>query len=110
MKTIDLQGLSDAEIGKLIAEGQELLKTRAAARRTEALEAAKATLEKAGLTAQDLINATRKRSAPGIALPSGQKFVNPDNPKQTWTSGRGRRPGWFKALDKQGRVPEPLKA
>ena len=108
MKTIDLQGLGDAEIEKLIADGQELLKVRAAQRRSEALEAAKATLEKAGLTPQDLIAATRKRSAGGAAIQSGQKYVNPANPKETWTSGRGRRPDWFKALEKRGQIPAPV--
>ncbi len=109
MKSIDLNGLSDADIQKLIEDGQELLKARAKQRREEALEAAKAALAGAGLTPQDLIAATRKRSTGAAALPSGQKFVNPDNPKQTWTSGRGRRPTWFQALERAGRIPAPAK-
>ena len=109
MKTIDLDSLSDAEIEKVIADGQSLLKVRGLQRREEALEAAKAALAGAGLTPQDLIAATRKRSTGAATLPSGQKFVNPDNPKETWTSGRGRRPAWFKALEKSGRMPQPAK-
>ncbi len=108
MKTIDLDNLSDSEIEKVIAEGQLLLKVRGQQRREDALEAARAKLAEAGLTPQDLINATRKRPAPSTALASGQKFVNPDNPKETWTSGRGRRPAWFKALEKKGQVPPPV--
>lgn len=107
MKPIDLAGLSDAEIQTLIADGQELLKTRATQRREEALEAARAKLAEAGLTPQDLIAATRKRPASTASLPSGQKYVNPDNPKETWVSGRGRRPAWFKALERAGQKPRP---
>lgn len=37
------------------------------------------------------------------------RYVNPDNPDETW-SGRGRRPGWVKAALEAGRSLDELSA
>ncbi len=107
---IDLETLSDDDLAKTIEQAQGLLKSRKEQRRTDALESARAKLAEAGLTPADLVAATKKRSsraANADVLKAGQRYVNPDNPKEVWVSGRGRRPSWFKALEKKGRVPSP---
>ena len=49
----------------------------------------------------------RKSDAGGTA--GAAKYVNPDNPEQTW-SGRGRRPQWISEALESGRTLEDLAA
>jgi DNA-binding protein H-NS len=105
-----LEKLDDSELENVIGRAQGLLAARKEQRRKDALEAARAKLAEAGLTPADLMAATRKKSAKSDVIAGGQVYVNPENPKQKWTSGRGRRPSWFKALEKKGKTPSPEKA
>jgi DNA-binding protein H-NS len=103
-----LEKLDDSGLQKVIERAQGLLATRKEKRRTDALEAARAKLAEAGLTPADLMAASKKpRTKSSDVLQAGQVYINPDDPKQKWTSGRGRRPSWFKALEKQGKFPNP---
>jgi DNA-binding protein H-NS len=43
----------------------------------------------------------------GLVEGSGPKYVNPENPAQTW-SGRGNRPGWLDAALDAGHDLESL--
>ncbi len=107
MKNEDLDKMADADIEQLITAGQKLLAARKEQRRKDAIESARSTLANAGLTPDDLVAASKKRTAKADILPAGRNYVNPDNRKQVWISGRGRRPLWFKALEKKGQVPSP---
>lgn len=56
-----------------------------------------------GLTIDDLMNPPKKRER----RESKPKFVNPNDPTQTW-SGRGKRPLWFKENMNAGLDEESL--
>ena len=43
----------------------------------------------------------------GLVEGAGPKYVNPDNPAQTW-SGRGKRPAWLDAALEEGNDLERL--
>jgi DNA-binding protein H-NS len=88
--------------------GEALLKKRAEQRRKEAIASARITLAGVNLTFRDVVNEPSGPKAAQTPLPAGQRDVNPANSKQVWVSGRGRRPSWFKAVEKKGQVPQIL--
>jgi len=58
-----------------------------------------------GYSLSELANLAPKRKRPT----SPARFAHPDDASMTWT-GRGRRPGWFTALEAAGRAPVRLDA
>jgi DNA-binding protein H-NS len=86
---LNLEQLSYRELLDLSDEIQSAIKS-AKARETVAVRAeAQRLAEMHGMTLQDLISRPRRS-----IIRSEAKYVNPHNPKETW-SGRGRRPHWY---------------
>lgn len=72
-----------------------------------------ALIKKAGLTAEDVVQALKatapkNRAAKKTARKKVEaKYRNPADPSQTWT-GRGRSPAWIKQLVDTGRLEEAV--
>jgi DNA-binding protein H-NS len=102
--SIDLAGLSPQQLDELIAKAGEakrnLHKQRINDVRKQILQIAK----DQGYTIDELFG-SGKRS--GSKSASGAKYANPADPSQTWT-GRGKRPGWFKAALASGASADSL--
>ncbi|MEM6728250.1 MAG: H-NS histone family protein [Pseudomonadota bacterium] len=101
MSTIDLSGMSKAELLKLqkdVAKAIENFDERA---RQEALAALDAKAKEMGYSLAELTGAKKARSV------NPPKYRNPENPEQTWT-GRGRQPQWIKDALKGGKELEAL--
>jgi len=88
---IDLESLSDDELREVAERAPRLLAEREKQRRHAVLEEVKAKLAGAGLSLRDL---SRSHARKGRAESPAAPIVNPDDPSQTWTPGRGRRPKW----------------
>ena len=93
---IDLEKLSRDELKTLIADAQKMLKTVDARRKAEAKRAAEQAAREFGYSLDEVIGAGQKGSK------GAPKYVNPDDPSQTWT-GRGRKPNWVIDALKQGK-------
>src|SRR5262245_13048041 len=107
MNDKDLEALDDAGLQGVISRAEQLLKDRAADRRQQAIDEAKARLASVGLTFRDVVGKSKGPAKPGAA--TGTKYINPADPSQTYTTGRGRPPKWFAALQAKGKLPEPAK-
>jgi len=72
----------------------------------DALEAAQKAAAEFGFSLDELTGkkAGRVAGKTGAAEP---KFMNPDNPTQTWT-GKGRQPNWFKTAIDAGKTSDDL--
>src|SRR5687768_15530533 len=97
---MEIDNLSDDELERLAAQAQEKLKNRREEKRLEIAREAKRLLDSVGLTFRDaerLVGQEKKKpsSAKKGEAPKGARYVNPANPTQSWTSGRGRKPKWF---------------
>lgn len=101
-KKIDLSKMSMDELKQLSKDVEKAIKGFADRRRAEARKALEAVAKDHGMSVDEILGGGKKRKAkPAI------KFVNPDNPAQTW-SGRGRQPGWYKSALKAGKSPESM--
>ena len=81
-------------------------------KRQEAISAAEQAAREHGFKLTDLLGngkAGRGRKSNGGMTIDAAKYVNPDNPEQTW-SGRGRRPQWINEALGSGRTLEDLAA
>ncbi|TCS66614.1 H-NS histone family protein [Primorskyibacter sedentarius] len=86
---IDLSGMSREELTALKKNVEKALDTVETRRRAEALKAAEDAAREFGFSLTELnASTTGGKKTKGVA-----KFVNPEDPSQTWT-GRGRKPKW----------------
>ncbi|MGE3509287.1 MAG: H-NS family nucleoid-associated regulatory protein [Vicinamibacterales bacterium] len=99
--TIDLETLEDAQLIALVARAGELLEERKLHRRNEALEQARATLEKAGLSVRDLVDGSKKSTAKKstTVYRAGFRYRHPDDAALEW-AGRGQKPNWLRSLER----------
>ena len=104
MAKLELEKMSDAELGELaVAVAQEQERRQEAARK-EALAQIKELAAGLGMTVKELLASQGQRGAG----PKGEpKYRNPDNADQTWT-GKGTRPGWFVAAQERGIAREDM--
>lgn len=107
-----LRDMSAADLEALKAQADAVLRERQEASRREALEQARAILDAAGLTfaeaAQLATEPPRKRAAArGPVYRAGERYVNPANPAQSWTVGKGRPPKWLGTLATAGEPAVP---
>ncbi|PTM99682.1 DNA-binding protein H-NS [Rhodovulum imhoffii] len=93
---IDLDHLNREELLSLRSQIEETLAEREAHIRKEALDAVHSAAQKYGFSLPELLAPPRP-----LGETTTGRYVNPDNPAQTW-SGRGRRPGWFISAVKAG--------
>ncbi|MDE1942015.1 MAG: H-NS histone family protein [Betaproteobacteria bacterium] len=93
----------DQQIEQLRAKRQEILNKK----RSQVLEQLRASIRLYGFSAHELgmgYSAGKTKSAPRDA-----KYVNPQNPSQTWGGGKGKRPNWVRLhLEQGGKLEELL--
>lgn len=72
----------------------------------DALAAAQKAAAEFGFSLEEL---TSKRAGKGAGkgTKAEAKYMNPENPTQTWT-GKGRQPNWFKEAIDGGKKPDDL--
>ncbi len=78
-----------------------------AKKKAEALAAVAAKAKEMGFDLKQLTGTTGGKPGKATRAPAVQKFANPADANQTW-SGRGVKPGWFKALIAAGKEPTYL--
>ncbi|WP_299546521.1 H-NS histone family protein [uncultured Tateyamaria sp.] len=104
---VKLDKMSRKELEALRADVEEAIVKRRKSERQDALAAAQKAAAEFGFSLDDL---TGKKPGRGGAKASNAepKYMNPENPTQTWT-GKGRQPNWFKAAVEAGTSPEKMK-
>ena len=86
---IDLNALSYDELQALSRDVTKAISGYEKRKKQEALNEMRMIAEKHGFSLSDIVSGGDKSKAK-----KGQpKYMNPDEPKETWT-GRGRKPGW----------------
>ncbi|MEM9871990.1 MAG: H-NS histone family protein [Pseudomonadota bacterium] len=100
----NLEKMSHQELEKLRLDIDAALVAAKKRDKKEARKAAEAAAADYGFTLAELMGgATAKSSVKGGVA----KYVNPENPSQTWT-GKGRQPQWYKDAVAAGTDPATL--
>ena len=98
--SIELSSLSLDELKSLRKQVDRLIDGWEERRRREALAAVEEAARSHGFNLSDLgVSGSRARG--GAKAAPAARYANPRNPTETW-SGRGRRPGWVKAVLEAG--------
>lgn len=106
--SIELSGLSVAELKQLSKDVEKAIKVAAETERKAALSAARIAAQEHGFELDELLGdagATKAKGKSGAKNPP--KYRNPENPEQTW-SGRGRRPAWIAEAEATGKSLEDM--
>lgn len=107
LDSLDIDELKD--LRKTVDRAISSYETR---KRQEAISAAEQAAREHGFKLADLLGngkAGRGRKSDAGSTGGAAKYVNPDDPEQTW-SGRGRRPHWINEALESGRTLEDLAA
>jgi DNA-binding protein H-NS len=110
--TPDLEALSKSELKALQRQVEQALSKSETRRKRDALAAVERAVREYGLTLEEVFATASTSKSKRSFTPteaSEAKFRNPENPQETW-SGRGRRPGWFKAHLEAGKSEDELRA
>ena len=106
MNQINIESLSAEELKRLVAEAENVLRQRHQHRVAELRREAETLANELNTTVEELFGLDTKSKAGKSKLPP--KFMNPDNPQQTWT-GRGKRPAWLNEALANGKQLEDMK-
>ena len=107
LESLGIEELKD--LRKIVERAIASYETR---KRQEAISAVEQAAQEHGFKLTDLLangKAGRGRKSNGGTTIDAAKYVNPDDPEQTW-SGRGRRPQWINEALDSGRTLEDLAA
>ena len=99
----DLTKLSLGELKALRNDVDAAIGEFTSRKRVQARKALEVVAKKHGMSLNEIIGGGKK----GKKIKAPAKYSNPANANETW-SGRGRRPGWFKAAMAQGKKPETM--
>ena len=108
--TVNLEGLTEAELRDLLRSAQEALDRLVAKRARSTLREARRMAAEVGFEATFTKTA---KPAGGKAEPQAPRkkatarYRNPDNPAETW-AGRGRAPRWVQAALAEGQTLDDL--
>lgn len=100
-----LSKFTDPELVQVIAAAQGLLQSRAEKRKSDAIEQIRQIAATAQITVS--FDASRKSKGGKAVMRAGERFVNPADPTQSYTVGKGKPPHWFAALRDKNRLPAP---
>lgn len=107
LESLDVEELKD--LRKTVDRAIASYETR---KRQEAISAVEQAAREHGFKLTDLLGngkASRGRKSDAGTTTGAAKYVNPENPEQTW-SGRGRRPQWINEALEAGRTLDDLTA
>lgn len=99
----DLSQMSLDELKKLHRDVEKAINTYKEREKIAALAEVESLAREKGFSLAELLKATGKKSRSGLP----PKYVNPEDPSQTWT-GRGRRPKWVEAALANGKSLKDL--
>ena len=108
MGSIDLNNFSVPELEELEKAIASELERRQLESKRIVLNQIKELAQSIGMTIDDVVGIGKKKQRRGAPLPS-KVYVNPGNPKETW-SGRGRRPNWARDILNRGETLKTLDA
>ncbi|MGM0517054.1 MAG: H-NS family nucleoid-associated regulatory protein [Pseudomonadota bacterium] len=106
MSQIDVKNLSADELKKLVDDAEKALRERNQERVMELRREAEALAAELNTTVAELFGLQKPAKQQGKKLPP--KYINPANPRQTWT-GRGKRPNWLVDELKKGKQLEDFR-
>jgi DNA-binding protein H-NS len=101
MAELDLTSFSESDLRDLAKKVESELENRESQKKKIVLDQIKELAQSIGMTVDQIVTAERK-GGKKLKAAAGAVYVNPDNPKQTW-SGKGRRPKWAKEMLEQGK-------
>ncbi|WP_299043698.1 H-NS histone family protein [uncultured Tateyamaria sp.] len=102
---VKLDKMSRKELEALRADIDEAIVQRRKSEKQDALAAAQKAAAEFGFSLDEL---TGKKGGRGTKSSSAEpKYMNPENPTQTWT-GKGRQPNWFKTAIDAGTPAEQM--
>src|SRR4051812_17148416 len=93
---------TDDELRQWIAQADGELKARAEKRKQDAIAEIKRIAGSVNIHVS-----IGGRSKVKSALTARDRYVNPDNPAESYTVGKGRPPGWFEKRRAKGALPAP---
>src|SRR5918992_1886574 len=111
---INIANIPTLKLKALFKDIETELKHRDVTDKKKALERMRDIAAEYGLSLSEVINKegrldTKKPKLKNEDQNSKPKYINPDNPDQTW-SGRGQKPKWLKEALKEGLTLEELAA
>lgn len=101
MAANDLSSMSLEELKKLDKDISKAIAGFEQRKKVEALAALEAKAREMGFSLADLAGG---KSGKAVSAP---KYQDPNDPTRTWT-GRGRKPGWFRAALDAGTSPDDM--
>lgn len=107
MKDSQLEKMSVKELKELRTRVDKMISSKHDQERSGLRERFKAMAEEAGFALTDIVGGGGRGRGRGST--AAAKFVNPDNPSQTW-SGRGRMPNWLSERVKAGEKTDKYRA
>lgn len=108
MGSVDLNNFSVPELEELAKAIASELERRQSESKRIVLNQIKELAQSIGMTIDDVVGIGKRKPRRSVALTSTM-YVNPENPKQTW-SGRGRRPNWARDILNRGEALRTLDA
>ena len=99
----DLNSMSLEDLKQLSRDVEKAIKTHKERQRQAALAEVEALAREKGFSLTELARMVGKKSKSAVP----PKYVNPENPMQTW-SGRGRRPKWLDGALQSGKSLDDL--
>lgn len=108
MSSVDLNNFSVPELEELSKAIASELERRQTESKRIVLNQIKELAQSIGMTIDDVVGIGKRKQRRGAPVPS-KVYVNPENPKETW-SGRGRRPNWVRDILSRGETLNTLDA
>ena len=102
MSEINLYDYSIPELNDLAEDIERELKRRNEEERKKVLVKVKELAASVDMSLEEVLTYSSSKKTKGAP-----KYLNPANPKQTWT-GRGKRPSWIKEALEQGGALEDM--
>src|SRR5918999_2705108 len=109
---LNINDIPTLKLKQLFKDIETELKHREVTDKKKALERMRDIAAEYGLSLSEVINKegrldTKKPKSKNADQASLPKYINPDNPDQTW-SGRGQKPKWLKEALAKGKTLEQL--
>lgn len=104
--TIKLDKMNRKELETLRGDVDKAIVDLRKKEKQEALLAVQKAAAEFGFSIEELTS-KRARGTGAKASSADPKYVNPEDPTQTWT-GKGRQPNWFKTALENGKTADDL--
>lgn len=89
---IDLNGMTEADLRQLMGQAERALRDRHQQRIHDLRKEAEELAASLGMSVAEVFGLDKGNKSAGKKV--APKYINPNNPAETWT-GRGKRPRWL---------------